>query len=161
MSTHEATSGSEPNPRAAPRVAVVTGGARGLGRAAAVRQAERGYDVAIADVIEPIETARAIRSAGARALPIECDVSIPSDVTRAINAVEAEFGSCDVLVNNAAIFPRRAFEDVDLELWNRVLNVNLTSAFLFCKAVVPGMTARGFGRIINFTSNTIGLPSKA
>lgn len=148
------TDGSTPSPR----VAVVTGGARGLGRACAVRLAERGYHVAIADVIEPIETATAVRSAGARALAIECDVSVPSDVIRTINAVKTEFGHCDVLVNNAAIFPRRAFADLDLELWQHVLDVNLTSAFLFCKAVVPGMTKCGFGRIINFTSNTIGLP---
>ena len=140
------------------RVAVVTGGARGLGQATAVRLAERGYHVAIADVIEPTETANLIRSAGGRALAIACDASVPSDITRAMDAVNDEFGRCDVLVNNAAIFPRRSFADLDLELWHRVLDVNVTSAFLFCKAVVPGMTERGFCRIVNFTSNTIGLP---
>ncbi len=141
-----------------PRVAVVTGGARGLGHACAVRLAERGYDVAIADLIEPIETARAVRSAGGRALPIECDVAVPSNVVSTIKAVEDEFGGCDVLVNNAGIFPRQTFHDLDLDLWRRVLDVNLTSAFLFCKAVVPGMTDRRFGRIINISSNTVGLP---
>jgi NAD(P)-dependent dehydrogenase (short-subunit alcohol dehydrogenase family) len=146
------------SPRSTGRVAVVTGGARGLGRACAVCLAERGYDVAIADLIEPIDTAHAVRSAGARALPVECDVTKPGDVVKMIKAVEVEFGRCDVLVNNAGIFPRRAFEDLDLDLWRQVLDVNLTSAFLFCKAVVPGMIERGFGRVINISSNTVGLP---
>jgi NAD(P)-dependent dehydrogenase (short-subunit alcohol dehydrogenase family) len=141
-----------------PKVAVVTGGARGIGRACAERLAERGYDVAIADLIEPVETARAVRSAGVRALPIVCDIAAPSDVTGAIEAVADEFGRCDVLVNNAGIFPRVMFNELDLDLWRRVLDVNLTAAFLFCKAVVPGMTDRGFGRIINLSSNTVGLP---
>ena len=141
-----------------PKVAVVTGGARGIGHACAVRLAEHGYDVAIADLIDPTDTARAVRLAGVRALPIVCDVGVPSDVTQAIKAVEDEFGRCDVLVNNAGIYPRRMFNELDLDLWNRVLAVNLTSAFLFCRAVVPGMTDRGFGRIINISSNTVGLP---
>jgi NAD(P)-dependent dehydrogenase (short-subunit alcohol dehydrogenase family) len=141
-----------------PKVAVVTGGARGIGHACAVRLAEKGYDVAIADLIEPTETARAVRAAGARALPIVCDVALPSDVTSTMKTIEDELGRCDVLVNNAGIYPRRMFNELDLDLWNRVLAVNLTSAFLFCRAVVPGMTDRGFGRIINISSNTVGLP---
>jgi NAD(P)-dependent dehydrogenase (short-subunit alcohol dehydrogenase family) len=153
-----APSASGKNPAPTAKVAVVTGGARGIGQACAVRLAEKGYNVAIADLIEPTETVRAVRSADVRALPIVCDVAVPSDVTRTINAVEDEFGRCDVLVNNAGIFPRVMFSELDLDLWRRVLDVNLTSAFLFCQAVVPGMTERGFGRIINFTSNTIGLP---
>lgn len=159
MSSFEpATSRSESAPTSTPRVAVVTGGARGLGQASAVRLAQLGYNVAIADLIESAETASAVRSAGARALPIECDVAVPSDITRTIRTVKSEFGRCDVLVNNAGIYPLRAFQHLDIELWRRILDVNLTSAFLFCKAVVPGMTERGFGRIINFTSNTVSLP---
>jgi NAD(P)-dependent dehydrogenase (short-subunit alcohol dehydrogenase family) len=141
-----------------PKVAVVTGGARGIGHACALRLAEKGYDVAIADLIEPTETAGAVRAAGARALPIVCDVAVPADVTRTIETVADEFGRCDVLVNNAGIYPVKSFDELDLDLWNRILAVNLTSAFLFCKAVVPGMTDRGFGRIINVSSNTVGLP---
>jgi NAD(P)-dependent dehydrogenase (short-subunit alcohol dehydrogenase family) len=140
------------------KVALITGGARGIGRACAVRLAEQGYDVAVADLIESADAVHAVRAAGVRALPIVCDVAVPTDVTQAISAVDAEFGRCDVLVNNAGIFPRVMFDELDLDLWRRVLDVNLTSAFLFSKAVVPGMTSRGFGRIINFTSNTIGLP---
>jgi NAD(P)-dependent dehydrogenase (short-subunit alcohol dehydrogenase family) len=142
----------------APAVAVVTGGARGIGHACAVRLAEKGYDIAIADLTEPTETARAVRAAGVRALPIICDVAVPADVTRTMAAVEDEFGRCDVLVNNAGIYPLKTLDELDLDLWNRILAVNLTSAFLFCKAVVPGMTDRGFGRIINISSNTVGLP---
>jgi NAD(P)-dependent dehydrogenase (short-subunit alcohol dehydrogenase family) len=140
------------------RVAVVTGGARGLGQACALRLAERGYDLAIVDLIDPIDAADAVRATGRRALAIQCDVAVPDDVARAVAAVEEEFGRCDVLVNNAGIFPRQTFDDLDLELWRRVLDVNLTAAFLFSKAVVPGMTDRGFGRIINISSNTVGLP---
>lgn len=140
------------------KVAVVTGGARGIGRAIAVSLAKRGYDVAIADLVEATETADAVRAVGVRALAIECDVSVPTDVTRTVAAVDAELGRCDVLVNNAAIYPQVSFNDLDLDMWQRVLAVNVTSAFLFCKAVVPGMTGRGFGRIVNLTSNTVGLP---
>jgi (S)-1-phenylethanol dehydrogenase len=109
------------------KVAVVTGGARGIGHACAVRLAEQGYDVAIADLIEPTETARAVRAAGVRALPIVCDVAVPADVTRTIEAVAAEIGRCDVLVNNVGIFPRLMFNELDLDLWHRVLDVNLTA----------------------------------
>jgi NAD(P)-dependent dehydrogenase (short-subunit alcohol dehydrogenase family) len=149
---------SRENSIPARKVAVVTGGARGIGRACAVRLAEQGCDVAIADLIEPVDTAHAVRAAGAHALPLVCDVAVPADITRTIAAVNDEFGRCDVLVNNAGIFPRRMFDELDLDLWHQVLAVNLTSAFLFCKAVVPGMTDRGFGRIINISSNTVGLP---
>jgi NAD(P)-dependent dehydrogenase (short-subunit alcohol dehydrogenase family) len=116
------------------RVVLVTGGGRGLGRACAIDLAERGYDVAVVDLVEPTETADAVRAAGARALAVRCDVAVPRDVTAAVRAVHAELGRCDVQVNNVAIYPRVPF------------------------AEVPGMTERGFGRIINFTSNTIGLP---
>jgi NAD(P)-dependent dehydrogenase (short-subunit alcohol dehydrogenase family) len=107
---------------------VVTGGARGIGQACAVRLAAKGYDVAIADLIEPTETARAVRSAGVRALPVLCDVAVPSDVTKTMKAVTDEFGRCDVLVNNAGVFPRVMSNELDLELWRRVLDVNLTRA---------------------------------
>jgi len=147
----------EPPTESTPKVAVVTG-ARGLGQATAGRLAERGYDVAIANVIESNETASAVRSAGGRALPVVCDVSVPSDVASTIKAVEDESRRCDVLVNSAGTYPLRPFKDLDLELWRRILDANVTSAFLFCKAVVAGLTERGFGRIINLTSNTVSLP---
>ena len=157
MSNHIPSS-SDPGSDSPRRVAIVTGGARGIGQACAVRLAQAGHDLAIVDLIDGAETADAVRAAGGRALAVQCDVSIPEDITQAFGAVDREFGRCDVLVNNAGIFPRRSFAELDLELWRRVLDVNLTSTFLFCKAVVPGMTERQFGRIINISSNTVGLP---
>ncbi|MGI8591524.1 MAG: SDR family NAD(P)-dependent oxidoreductase [Nakamurella sp.] len=140
------------------RTAIVTGGARGIGQACAVRLAQAGHDVAVVDLIDATEAADAVRAAGGRSLTVRCDVSIPDDITHAFAAVDREFGGCDVLVNNAGIFPRRSFAELDLDLWHRVLDVNLTATFLFCKAVVPGMTEREFGRIINISSDTVGLP---
>jgi NAD(P)-dependent dehydrogenase (short-subunit alcohol dehydrogenase family) len=136
------------------RVAVVTGGAAGIGQAFAERLATDGLDVAVADLNSADETARLIEKAGGRAVTHTCDVSSPSSVTEFAAVVREELGDVDVLVNNAGIYPATSFLDMEWEEWRRVLSVNLDSIFLFSKAFVPAMVQRGWGRVISVSSTT-------
>lgn len=140
------------------KVAVVTGGANGIGQAYAKRLAEDGAHVALADLEMAEETAAIVRAAGREALAVRCDVSSPDDVATLAAEVERAFGRCDILINNAGIFPNQAFEEVTFEDWRRVMSINLDSMFLTAKAFTPGMTARGWGRVVNMASNTFGTP---
>lgn len=138
------------------RVAVITGAAKGLGQAFARRLAEEGVDVAIADIDAAAETVEMVRQAGRQAAAFECDVSSPDAVAALAGAVKERFGRCDILVNNAGIYPNQPFEDITFEDWRRVLSLNLDSLFLTAKAFVPGMKERGWGRIVNVSSDTFG-----
>ncbi len=134
------------------RVAVVTGGGQGLGRAIALRLAREGVCVAIAQRSpEPLErTAAEIRAAGGKVLAVPTDVAVPEQVERLASATRDAFGPVDILVNNAGLNQRRAaFTDIDLASWNDVLAADLTGTFLCAKAVVPDMIGGGWGRIIN------------
>lgn len=137
------------------RVALVTGGSRGIGRAIAVELGETGADVAVGyrsrgDAAE--ETCAAIEAVGRRAVPIRADVSDPEELDRLVATTERELGAVDVLINNAGIARQRAVEDVTVEDWDDHLATNLTSAFRLTKAVLPGMRERGWGRIVNVSS---------
>jgi (S)-1-phenylethanol dehydrogenase len=140
------------------KVAVITGGARGLGQAYAKRLAADGVDVAVADLGPGDETMALVRAAGRRALHVPCDVSKPEDVARLADEVAREFGRCDILVNNAGVFPNQPFEAISFADWRRVLSINLDAMFLTAQAFVPGMRARGWGRIVNMASNTFATP---
>ncbi len=140
------------------KVAVITGGARGLGQAYARRLAEEGVDVAIADLGAGEETVALVEAAGRRALHVPCDVSKPEDVARLAAEVGRAFGRCDILVNNAGVFPNKPFAEMDFADWRRVLSINLDAMFLTAHAFVPGMRARGWGRIVNMASNTFATP---
>lgn len=134
-------------------VAVVTGAASGLGRAAARRLAADGADVVAVD-LAAIDDAQAQLAAGGREVLVHrCDVSSEEDVRSLADAVGERFGRCDVLVNCVGIYPFTAFEELTFADWRRVLAVNLDSMFLTCSAFVPGMRERGFGRIINVATN--------
>lgn len=137
------------------RVAVITGGASGMGLAFAEHLAARGHVVVSADM--SAEFAHEPASAGIEL--VQCDVSDPGAVQALADRVHAAHGRADILVNAAGIFPQVDFEDTSLELWNRVLAVNLSAMFLTCQAFVPGMAERSFGRIINFSSRTVYIPS--
>ncbi len=137
------------------KVAVVTGGASGIGQAYARRLAEDGADVAIADVASAEETESIVTGAGRRAMRGVCDVSSPEEVERFAGDVGERFGRCDILANNAGIYPFMSFEDMEYEQWRQVMSVNLDSMFFTCKAFVPGMKERGYGRIVNVTSNAV------
>jgi NAD(P)-dependent dehydrogenase (short-subunit alcohol dehydrogenase family) len=134
------------------RVALVTGGGQGLGRAIARRLACEGARVAIAQRNpEPLErTAADIRAAGGEVIAVPTDVAVPQQVDRLAEAVQEAFGGVDILINNAGFNRRRSsFMEIDLAAWNEVLGGNLTGPFLCAKAVVPGMIERRWGRIVN------------
>ena len=159
------------------KVALVTGGSRGLGRADALTLARAGADVVIADILvesdesEPeIEsvlaqvarsqgmvyteaTAKEIQGMGRRAAAIKCDVTDRDQVAATVQRVVDEFGSVDILINNAATLDHVGqFHDQNPDLWERDLRVNLTGSFNCAQAVWPHMKERKFGRIINMAS---------
>ena len=161
------------------RVALVTGGSRGLGRADALTLARAGADVVIADIqVESDEstetaerygvlaqvakeqgivyteaTAQEIQALGRRAAAIKCDVTDRAQVQETVERVVAEFGSVDILVNNAGTLDHAAqFLDQSPDLWERDLRVNLTGGFNCAQAVWPHMRERGWGRIVNMAS---------
>ena len=159
------------------RVALVTGGSRGLGRADALTLARAGADVAIADILVESDTSAAeeygvlaqaavaqgmvhteatveeIRSLGRKALAVRCDVTDRGEVDAAVARVVDELGAVDILVNNAGTLDHVGqVPDQRLELWERDLRVNLTGAFNCAQAAWPHMKARGWGRIVNMAS---------
>ena len=159
------------------RVALVTGGSRGLGRADALTLARAGADVAIADILVESDTSAAeeygvlaqaavaqgmvhtestvdeIRSLGRRSLSVRCDVTDRADVDAAVARIVDELGSVDILVNNAGTLDHVGqFADQRPDLWERDLRVNLTGAFNCAQAVWPHMRERTWGRIVNMAS---------
>jgi NAD(P)-dependent dehydrogenase (short-subunit alcohol dehydrogenase family) len=140
------------------KVALITGAAIGLGQAYAQRLAADGAHIVIADLRPGEETVALVRAAGREALAVPCDVSSPDDVAGLAVEIERRFGHCDILINNAGIYPQQPFEEMSLADWRHVLSINLDAPFLCAKAVVPGMKRRGWGRIVNIASSTFGLP---
>jgi NAD(P)-dependent dehydrogenase (short-subunit alcohol dehydrogenase family) len=155
------------------KVALVTGAARGIGRAIALALAEAGADIAVADIHmakyqgeqyyrlkqrwstdeENTSTWDAVQQLGRRSIGVECDVSNPQQIQQSIDRVQAELGNVDILVNNAGVVNNLApLANMTLEAWNRELSVNLTGAFQCIQEVVPGMAKRHWGRIINISS---------
>jgi 3-oxoacyl-[acyl-carrier protein] reductase len=137
------------------RVALITGGSRGIGRAVAISLAEAGAAVAVnfrenaADADAVVDL---IRKAGRRATAVRADVSNGTEVTAMVAAVERELGPIDMLVNNAGIGLIRSIEELTEEVFDQTIAVNLKSAFLCTQAIVPGMRARKWGRIVNISS---------
>ena len=138
------------NNRLADRVAVVTGAAAGIGRATAELFAEEGARVVLADLAgEAVErVAAAIRESGASAVGVAADVATEEGVETVVGTAERQFGAVDVLVNNAGVELKKLVEETSLEEWNRILRINLTSAFLMSRRVVPGMKERRSGVIV-------------
>lgn len=140
------------------RIAAVTGGATGIGQAFAQRLAAEGAAVAVVDLEDAAETMAILSNAGAECAAFSGDVTSEDDVARLSAEIAERFGRCDILVNNVGIYPNEPFEDVTFAKWRRVMAINLDSMFLTAKAFVPGMTDRGWGRIVNMASNTFGTP---
>lgn len=134
------------------KIAVVTGASRRIGRATALGLAEAGADVVVhahtaKDEIEAVGDA--VRALGRRALVHLCDLTDEAAVTGFRDAVEAEFGRTDILVNNAAIRRQCAFLEMTLEQWREILAITADAAFLTCRAFLPMMIASGGGNIVN------------
>ena len=134
------------------RVAIITGAARGIGRAIALRLASEGAYVTAVDVAGAPATVAAILDAGGTAGSVALDITDVEGVTAAVDLVAAQHGGIDVLVNNAGIIARGTIETLTHDEWRTVLDVNVNGTFNCCKAVVPHMIARGWGRILNITS---------
>ena len=136
------------------QVAVITGAARGIGRAIALAFVGEGAKVALVDInSELLERLREeIVHQGGQALALPCDISKSSDVKEMVNQVLNTFGRIDVLVNNAGIIRRGTIETVTEEDWDRVIAINLKGTFNCCKAVVEPMKRQGGGKIVNVSS---------
>ena len=133
------------------RVALVTGAGAGFGRAISLGLARAGARVVCAD-LDGERAERVAAEAGNGAIGLAADVASEPDVEAMIDRAVATFDRIDVLVNNAGMYPEARIADMPVELWDRVLAVNLRGTFLCSRAVIPIMAARGGGRIINLTS---------
>ena len=136
------------------RLALVTGGGRGIGREIVLALAREGLSVAVAarDRARVAETVEAARALGVDTLGLELDVTDARMIGRVFERVTAELGAVDVLVNNAGIAESVSFARTDPALWERHLRVNATGPYLCTREALPGMLARGWGRVINVAS---------
>ncbi|MFQ5664439.1 MAG: SDR family NAD(P)-dependent oxidoreductase [Terriglobia bacterium] len=137
------------------QVALITGGGRGIGRAIAERFAREGAAVMLAGRTEAElkAAAAAIQQAGGRAASLAGDITEPATVTRLLEATRRQWGKIDILVNNAGIYgPVKPLVELTLEEWDRVMSINLRSAFLLTRAVLPAMAERGHGAVLNISS---------
>jgi 3-oxoacyl-[acyl-carrier protein] reductase len=137
---------------------IVTGGANGIGEQMAHRFASQGANVAIADVEDAAETAAALET---ESIGAETDVTEPDDVAALAERANERFGSIDVLVNNAAIYAPlvtrrdRSYDEIPVDEWREVLEVNTTGVFICCQEVIPYMTDQGSGSVVNISSGVI------
>ena len=147
------------------KIVVVTGAGQGLGREYAIAFAEAGAIPVLAEIdggnLANVEAE--IRGRGGDCLAVETDVGSPDSVEAMVAKTLEAHGRVDVLVNNAAIFatiPRRSFDEIPYDEWNRVIHVNVTGSWLCAAAVAPAMRAAGQGRIVNISSGTVpqGVP---
>lgn len=150
------------------RVAIVTGGAKGIGRVYSEALVAEGATVVVADIEGSAEVAKALckQYGEGRALAFRFDVSIEADVAGVVSSVMKRCGKIDILINNAAVFstlkPTEPWE-IDVELWDRVMAVNVRGPFLMVKHAAPHMIKAGYGKIINIASGTAfrGIPHMA
>jgi 3-oxoacyl-[acyl-carrier protein] reductase len=135
------------------KVAIVTGSSQGIGKAIVSRLAEEGAKVVIVDMKDGNDIVNKIKADNGKALFVHADISKYEDVQKVVQSTTEHFGEIDILVNNAGISGYVGpVVDTPLEDWKKLLEVNLDSAFLLCKSILPGMIAQSYGRIINITS---------
>ncbi len=137
------------------RVAMVTGGAQGIGKGIATTLGAEGFRVVVADLNLSVaeETAKEISAAGGEAIAVEIDVTSSASVQAAVATVESELGPIEVVVNNAGWDDFMKFVQTDEDFWDKILDINFKGALRVIHAVVPGMQERGFGRIVNIGSD--------
>jgi len=146
------------------RVAIVTGSARGIGRAIALKLAEAGATVVVNDIGESVNSVvQEIKAMPRQSLAVVADVSSPPDVTRLVEEAMAAFGRVDILVNNAGITRDQLLMRMSDEDWDQVLNIDLKSVFLCSRAVLRHMVKQRWGRIISLASivGVVGNPGQA
>ncbi len=144
------------------RIVLITGAGQGIGRAYAHHFAANGAVPVIADIDgeKGAQVAAEIEKSGGRALAVQTDVTSPDSVAAMVETTLSSYGRLDVLINNAAVFVtlgRRPFEEIALEEWRQVMDVNITGCFICASAVTPHMRQAGWGRIINISSSTVPL----
>jgi len=145
------------------KVAIVTGSARGLGRAIAARLADDGINVACWDLnLEGAqETAKQVEAKRVKAAAFKVDTSCAEDIAKAIAQTREQLGAITILVNNAAISPFKKFMDIDEAAWDQTMAINLKGPFLCCQAAIPDMLQAGWGRIINISSSSAQTGAKS
>jgi 3-oxoacyl-[acyl-carrier protein] reductase len=136
------------------RVALITGGARGIGKATAIKMIKEGASVALLDILsgEVSQAAKELQANGGKALGIKADVTHKEEIGKAVDQVLAQFGRVDILVNNAGIVKPALLEDVQDGDWDAVVNVNLKGTFFCTRAVLAAMKQQRYGKIINIGS---------
>lgn len=149
------------------RVAIVTGGGKGIGAVYSSRLAEEGAKVVVADIDFDAaeETAKKISSSGGSAIAVNVDISDQKSTEEMAKSAVTEYGKIDILINNASlmsVLPRRPWYEIPVDEWDRVMSVNLRGMFLCCLSVYPTMKARHYGKIINISSSRIyeGMPNR-
>ena len=134
------------------RNAIVTGGARGIGGAAALCLARQGADIVVADMTDATETVKRVEAMGRKAMAVKTDVSVKSDVHRMVAQAIERFGHIDILVNNAGVVHRDSLLDTSEDTWDRVVSIVLRGTFFCIQAVYPHMRDRGYGKIVNVSA---------
>src|SRR5579875_999908 len=139
------------------RVALVTGAGHGIGAAYAAQFAQLGAMVILADIDEDavVATAEQLANNGLQANPAVLDITDPAACSTAVDRAVAEHGALDILVNNAALYRNRDFalaEDINLDMWQRMIDVNISGTFYMCRAAIPHMKRQRSGRIVNQSS---------
>jgi len=139
------------------KVALVTGGSRGIGKDVCIAYAAEGAKVVVnynSNSDSAMEVVDLIQSRGGEAIALQCNVGNEQEVLSMINKINEKWDGIDILVNNAAIYPRKVWHEISGEEWDNVLSVNLKSCFLTAKAVFPYMSQQQYGKIINVSSVT-------
>ncbi|WP_333969351.1 SDR family NAD(P)-dependent oxidoreductase [Burkholderia orbicola] len=139
----------------ADKVALITGGSKGIGRAIALAYAKQGIAVALTYVTDEAsahDVVQEIESDGGRALAISADVRDEASIKAMVASTRDAFGQVDILVNNAGVTMPKPWQELTVENWNAILSTNLTSAFITTQQVVPEMVSRGWGRVIILSS---------